>query len=175
MQYTAITGTTVATQKKDCRTTILEFKIRSAKDDPDLPMWIWMREVIVMLDTDGMSSEESNMDEVHKTKVYRVNVQEWRWPELDGYLDIIDNERHVNNSTYKPAGSLPVSQIHSRDENKRSTHKPVYGLPEVLYNSEWLESLDDHECKCMLHISSKPFKWLRIHAEKRPAPPLLPS
>jgi hypothetical protein len=55
-------------QKLERRLYIISFKIRATQNEPEQLILIWLEEVVKMLGTDGMSSEESGVDERLNTK-----------------------------------------------------------------------------------------------------------
>jgi hypothetical protein len=121
-------------------------------------LWKWLRDLIMTLGTDGMSSEESDVDRMLNAKVLRVNVQEWRRLGIDEYVELIDAERQIDEGGYKEAGSKPTPRIRAPDQNKTSNRKPAVGLPAALYDETWLAGLDDYDREFILQVSSKPFE-----------------
>ena len=56
----------------DC---IIQLRIER-EDDPELPVWRWIKGLLEILGSDGMSSDETSVDNVET--IYRVKVLAWR-------------------------------------------------------------------------------------------------
>lgn len=130
-------------------------------------LWKWLHDLITTLGTDGMSSDESDVDRTLNTRVLRVNVLEWRRRDIAKYVELIDTERQINEGGHKQAGSKPIPRIRTTDRDKTSTRKPAAGLPVALYDELWLTKLDSHDRECILEGSPETFKWKNFHAERR--------
>jgi hypothetical protein len=129
----------------------------------DLPLWEWLQDLLTRLGPDGMSSEESSIEGIQT--VYRVKVVEWR-RNIDKELDILDEQRLLDTDIFSPQGSKPVTRIRG-DRNPRSERHPVCGLPEALYDKQWLEGQSENYCRMTLCVSQEQFRWFKIAAERR--------
>jgi hypothetical protein len=90
----------------------------SLKKTGDLVTWIWLKELLEHLKAEGMTSDESDVDEYQV--VHRVKVKPWRHPDITLCMESIDNTK-------------PVERI--RDGKLISTGPHVDGLPQAFYDS----------------------------------------
>ncbi|KAG1720459.1 uncharacterized protein EDB91DRAFT_1088835 [Suillus paluster] len=133
-------------------------KYQTDENEENLPAWQWLQQLVGTLGEDGMSSEESNVENDIET-VLRVKNMTWcraiKWE-----LDIIDHQRIMDDDIFAPQGSKPMKWICSA-RNPTTSRKEGDGLPKALYNEEWLAGLT----KCQvegLSISDGRFKWMRV-------------
>ena len=77
-------------------------------EEDDTNIWRWLADVLERLGTDGMSSDESGMEEEIEI-IYHTKVMPWR-RDLETELRIIDNQRLVDTDIFAPRGSKPVKR-----------------------------------------------------------------
>lgn len=132
--------------------------IRAAGDDR--PIWEWLQKLLEWLGTTGMSSEDTD---IGVNREYRVKIMLWR-REMDGYLDLIDKQR-AHDAGYSQAGSNPIRRLRylPTPPSKREAPK---GLPEALYDEQWLASADADYREIDLSVSNEKFRWLIFHSEQ---------
>jgi hypothetical protein len=119
-------------------------------------MWKWLRDIVVQLGPEGMSSDESEIEDKVRI-VYNAKVLPWR-RNIDKELNVIDAGRIENLTTFGRQGSKPVKRYRS---NLQSTRKPVEGLPRAFYNGDWYGKCSKQE-KDGLRVSRKHFPWMMI-------------
>jgi len=125
-------------------------------------LWEWLKEVILRLGIDGMSSEESDVDQNAvgvEVAIYRVKILAWR-RKMDDELALIDQARKyaVKNG---PRGTRPVDRRRS-NINAASSRSPVPGLPEALYDSNWLSTRTREYKELTLKVTKEEFRWLKL-------------
>ncbi|KAG1723514.1 hypothetical protein EDB19DRAFT_1916073 [Suillus lakei] len=133
-------------------------KYKTNEDEEDAPGWQWLQRLVGTLGECGMSSEESDMENDIET-VLRVKNMTW-CRAIERELDIIDHQRIVDDDIFAPQGSKPMKRIRSAG-NPMTSRAEVDGLPEVLYNKEWLAGLTPHQVK-RLSISDERFWWMKV-------------
>ena len=112
----------------------------SSRQTGDTVTWTWLKELLEHLQAEGMSSDESDVDGY--LIAYRVKTTPWRHPDISLYMERIDNTK-------------PVERI--RDDTLISTRPHANGLPEVVYDPEWIwQRTNDMP----LRVSEEPFRWL---------------
>ncbi len=123
----------------------------------DVDVWKWLREVIEHLGHEGMSSEESCVEDGPQI-VFRVRRPLWR-RNIDKELDIIDAVRIYEPDIYKRQGSKPVQRLRGTG-NPTSARPPVKGLPRTFYNEDWLAQ--QHRPEVNLEMLKREFPWMTI-------------
>ena len=117
--------------------------------------------LMLTLKEDGMSSDESEVDEETMEEFLRVNVLPWRRGEVKPHMILLDNQRTEDADLYSKKGSKPLPR--KRVGGKQSTREPCEGLPKSIYDAKWLSKQTHPE---NLNISSKKFTWFKITAKK---------
>jgi hypothetical protein len=147
-------------QKYFRRAMVLEHlvKYKTDEDEEDAPAWQWLQRLVRTLGEGGMSSEESDVENDIET-VLRVKNMTWRRA-IERELDIIDHQRIVDDDIFAPQGSKPMKRIRSAG-NPTTSRTEVDGLPEALYNKEWLAGLTQRQVE-RLSISDERFRWMRV-------------
>jgi hypothetical protein len=150
----------VGSQRYKRRLEIVNFKIRCNLSDK--PIWQWLKQLLDWLGTDGMSSEDT---EVGIGRSYRVKVLVWR-RHMEEYMDWIDGLRSDTAAPFASSGQRPSARVRY-PTNPESTRPPPSGLPQVLYDYDWLQGLDEDYREVTLCVSKEKFDWLRFHVQKR--------
>ena len=132
--------------------------IKSEDLDDDLPSWKWLQHLIKTLGEDGMSSEESSVEN-SVTNVLRVKNMDW-WRNIKKELEIIDLQRVIDKDIFSLQGSRPLPRKRAPD-NPVTSRDPVMGLPKALYNSLWMSELNERH-KESLKISGEKFPWMKV-------------
>ncbi|KAL4064026.1 hypothetical protein J3A83DRAFT_4191425 [Scleroderma citrinum] len=124
--------------------------LRIEQGDAEGVVWKWLSNMVMKLGADGMSSEES--DEEDLTPMFHIKRMPWRW-ELSHELHIIDSQLTDNMSLG------PKYAKHIRDlSSPLSSHKAVKGLPKSFYDTDWLT----HQPGI---TSNSPFPWMNITSQ----------
>lgn len=111
--------------------------IKCASGAADLRVWEYFREILQKLSINGMSSEEEDTENFGNltVSVFRVKFCEWRAPEIDMYLSIIDK---TGTAVLGSKGPRAAPRIKTNTPGKS---KAPVGLPRKMYRSEWLEEM----------------------------------
>ena len=109
--------------------------IKSEDLDDDLPSWKWLQCLIKTLGEDGMSSEESSVEN-SVMNILRVKNMDW-WRNIEKELEIIDLQQVIDKDIFSPQGSRPLPRKHAPD-NPVTSRDLVMGLPKALYDSLWM-------------------------------------
>ena len=131
--------------------------IRTSQDDRHI--WEWLERLLLHLTPNGMSSEDT---EVGIDKKFHVKILVWR-RSMDDYLEVIDRQR-LNESGFSAVGSTPIRRL-GYGRTTHSNHPSPTGLPETLYDPEWLESTDEGYREVTLSVSRDKFEWLMFNSE----------
>jgi hypothetical protein len=117
-------------------------------------LWKWLDKVLGQLGHDGMSSEDSEIED-RINLVLRVRAMPWR-REMGNELAYIDAQRVADKTIFGRQGMKPMKRI--RGEGKDSKREPVEGLPSAFYNSTWLHGAAGREVKAK--VSKMRFAWM---------------
>jgi hypothetical protein len=148
-------------QKYLRRIRTLKSKIEKGETPDKSVVWKWLHDMIETLGCDGMSSEESSVeDEINM--VYKVKAMPWR-RDIDEELKIIDSERIRDPSIFGRQGSRPAKR-HRAVQDLVSKCEPVEGLPRAFYDDDWFENKASGEFKSSIHQA--PFQWMNIVVEE---------
>jgi hypothetical protein len=112
--------------------------IKGSYGSVDLQTWQYFRVILEKLSIGGMSSEEATVDKVGgiTLTVFEVKLCEWRAPEIDGMLSIIDK---AGETVMSSRGSKAAPRVKSK---KSGASGPRIGLPRKMYNQQWLEKME---------------------------------
>jgi hypothetical protein len=133
------------------RITIAKHKARTTRGQ-ESKMWAWLGKVMDQLGHDGMSSEDSEIEDQIDV-VLRVHAMPWR-QEMSNELAYIDSQRVRDNNIFGRQGMRPMKRI--RGQGRESTREPVQGLPLAFYNQTWLNGPRALEIK----MKETPFTWM---------------
>ncbi|KLO05588.1 hypothetical protein SCHPADRAFT_946790 [Schizopora paradoxa] len=125
-------------------------------DSVERKYWIFLRDMLDKLQVQGMSSDETDFDEVTKEKVFRVNVLLWR-KDISENLAFIDEKRD-DDLHFSTRGSRGFKKIANRKFYSRRA--AVKGLPRAFYDDSWFKKIDERRRSLTLKVSRKDFKWL---------------
>ena len=128
----------------------------------DLGIWQWLESLVVSLGEEGMSSDESDVDEQTGTEVLYANKMNWR-RNVEGEMDMIDEQRKIDKDLFSRKGSKPTRRLRPSNANE-SRRDPPKGLFRALYQKEWLET---HKDKRSLEIRKENFEWMKINCRRK--------
>jgi len=117
--------------------------IKSEDLNDDLPSWKWLQCLIKTLGEDGMSSEESSVDN-SVTNVLQVKSMDWQ-RNIKKELEIVDLQQIIDKDIFSLQGSRPLPRKYALD-NPVTSQDMVMGLPKALYNSLWMSELNERQC-----------------------------
>ncbi|KAJ7107169.1 hypothetical protein C8R43DRAFT_963218 [Mycena crocata] len=117
-------------------TSTIEIKLLDATIG-DIATWQRLLEMLKHLGVQGMSSEDEDEVEVEDTKVriFRVKLCIWREPTVVELLRFVDAQAAVFKEHQR--GPEPATRIRGREHG---SGKAPCGLPQSLYNPEWLKT-----------------------------------
>lgn len=142
-------------------TKIIELRRRSDDFEEDVAIWEWLKSLLDWLGEEGMSSDDTEVEDYET--IYRIRILPWRNPDVDGCMDLVDGERKIpSQAIYAAAGSKPIVRV--RDGNQAVSDRAVLqGLPEALYNEEWIcQEYHEDDWQEVLSVSQGQFNWLRL-------------
>lgn len=127
----------------------------------DLHTWQYFRVILEKLSIGGMSSEEATVDNVGgiTLTVFEVKLCEWRAPEIDNMLSIIDK---AGETVMSCRGSKAAPRVKSK---KPGASGPQVGLPRNLYNRQWLDKMEKERplyVRDELRVSEEAFDLLML-------------
>ncbi|KAG2358558.1 hypothetical protein BDR07DRAFT_1489309 [Suillus spraguei] len=156
----SVCQTTCRRNKYLRRAKVLEQVIELKKDgeDDDLPAWQWLQKLVKMLGDGGMSSKESDIENDVECVLRVKNMASCRGIERE--LNIIDNQRVLDNDIFAPQGSKPMKRIRASG-NSMTVRNPVTGLPKALYNGRWIDGLTGGQVE-RLNVSDETFRWMKV-------------
>ena len=131
--------------------------IQTSQDDCHI--WEWLERLLLHLTLNGMSSEET---EISIDKIFHVKILVWRCS-MDDYLELIE-QQHLNGSGFSVVGSTPIRRLRYGRTTQSNRPAPT-GLPEILYDPDWLESTDKGYREVTLSVLRDKFEWLMFNSE----------
>jgi hypothetical protein len=140
---------------------ILDSKIEDGGPSDKSVVWKWLHKVIETLGHDGMSSDESSVED-DIDMVFKVKTMPWR-RDIEEELRIIDSERVRDPSIFGKQGSKPVKRRRAC-EGLVSDREPVEGLPRAFYDDGWFDTKASGEVK--RSIPQAPFQWMNLVVEE---------
>jgi hypothetical protein len=137
--------------------------IKAAEKAADTEIWKWLKELMNRLGEDGMSSEESDVEDGPNGphSVYRVKKLKWR-RDIEQELAIIDALR-FKSGIFTERGAQPVARTRTRN-NPTSDREAPKGWPRSLYDRDWFNEKDEEYRQLTLHIPEEDFKWMKVIA-----------
>lgn len=105
-----------------------------------------------------MSSEESDIENDIECVLQVKNMAWCRGIERE--LNIIDNQRVLDDEIFAPQGSKPMKRIRASG-NSTTVRNPVTGLPKALYNGRWFDGLTGGQVE-RLNVSDETFRWMKV-------------
>ena len=125
----------------------------------DLQTAEWLLQMVQYMGKDGMSSEESEEDDLMKTVTLHVKEMPHRRP-IIRELNFIDKQRIVDKTKYSKKGMQPMTRIRSSQAGV-SRRRPFLGRPKSCYDPSWLDGKSESQVRD-LEISEKPFEWREV-------------
>lgn len=133
--------------------------VKESENAEDLDVWRWLKELILLLNVDGMSSDESDEEgDIYIT--YRKKKLPWR-RNMDKLLTNLDKLRLTDKEIWANQGSKPIPR---RASELVSTRGAVTNLPRQLYDDRWFNSLTESEKK-QLDVAQEPYTWYDVTLE----------
>ena len=141
---------------------VIELKGGNGDRDGDLHIWKWLLELLQWYQSDGMSSEDTDTDNIGTT--YRVKILVW-CRNVNKYFHMINNERKLWADIFPMSGAKPTA-CHCSSTNTKSTCQPPPELQAMLFDTDWLEEVDDDYRQLVLNISKEDFPWIEFRPEQ---------
>lgn len=137
-----------------CTEVLIE--LEEGKDAESSRTWLHMKDMLERLGKDGMSSEEEGHRDkgTHVDDVYYVKLCAWRAKPITEYLQHLDEKARELQIAGKATPRV-------RDElHGDSAAPPVAGLPEKMYDEQWLAQKSDFYVEEKLRVSQEAFELL---------------
>lgn len=109
------------------------------------------------LGPDGMSSDESEIDEHTGREILHVSQMTWR-RKVDREMDLVDRQRMTDMELFSKKGAKPATRVRDGKETRRN---PVEGLSKAFYEKTWLAAKSEAFLK-KFSIAKKQVKWLAL-------------
>lgn len=122
----------------------------------DLALWQWLLQMLENLGKEGMSSDESVVEE-GGAPAYRVKRMPWRRLDADKNLLLIDKQRFSGNGMISKKGNKPAIRITTGDPGDSRRSAPP-GRFRAIYNEAWLGKLHPVDLD-NLKVSEEKFVW----------------
>lgn len=113
--------------------------------------WEFLRDVVETLGTDGMSSDDSGLEDM--APILHTRAMPWR-KNIQHELDIIDHSRSVDADIFSPRGAKATKRIRAHNPVLTS-RSPVKNLPASFYNPIWIANHEEF-------ASETDFTWMAI-------------
>jgi hypothetical protein len=118
-------------------------------------VWKWLSEVLKQLGHDGMSSDDSEIED-DMDVILRVKRLPWR-RDISKELEYIDSQRILETNPFSRKGARPMKR---RRGEGVSTRAAMEGLPAIFYDQQWLREQCLAELE--LKVSNAAFQWLTL-------------
>ena len=120
-------------------------------------LWIWkrVRETLQWYGQEGMSSEESEVEDLEE--IYRPKHLPWRRKSASEMMDLIDRVRRLPGQKSHSKKGRPATRRIRSESNGVSSQAACQGLPVDLYDADWFDGLMRSERKT-LKASKESFK-----------------
>ena len=121
----------------------------------------YLRDVVEMLGFDGQSSDEEDQQSIDGTsRVLVAKDYVWRSNDVTNYLKMIDKLR----TDFVKVSMGPPRIPRSRNYRTKSEY-PVIGLPQSMYNNEWLKKQEEERptwVRTYLRVSNRKFELMSV-------------
>ena len=149
------------TQKYRWRKRVVDWQVefREMINPAPRDLWIWkrMRETLQWYGQEGMSSEESEVEDLEE--IYCPKHLPWRRKSASEMMDLIDRVRGLpGQKSHSKKGRPPKRRIRDKS-NGVSSRAACKGLPADLYDADWFDGLMRSERKA-LKASRETFKFV---------------
>ena len=137
---------------------VIKVKASDNNQDGDLHVWKWLHDLLLWYQADRMSSDDTDTNGTWT--IYRVKILVWCC-NISQYVQMIDNEWRWSANIFSGLGAKHVTCVQSL-KNPKSNHQPPGELPVTLFDTDWLEEVDDDHCQVMLEVSEDDFPWVEF-------------
>lgn len=137
-------------------------RVHETADGPVLQTWKKLRRMMLILDADGMSDEETEVEDngynVHS--VLKVSVVSWR-RRIGPELATVDAVRFVWASLFDTRGAKPMRRVRNEAVGPRplAYRQPYKERPKSFYSPEYLEVLSAFEKTKLKIVENDEFEW----------------
>ena len=126
--------------------------MKSENSDGNGVVWSFLNTVVRTLGTEGMSSDDSDMEDM--VAVYRTRLMPWR-RDISKELTIID-EQHFKDHQIFSKGAKPAKRTSSMLPSSRGAMK---GLPMSFYDADWMGTNNTNKA----FPTDEQFLWMHIY------------
>jgi len=133
--------------------------------EADFKIWMFAKDLIQRLGEGGMSSEESCEEE--DKVVFRVKLMLWR-RRMEKVLRLIDRQWRLDPTIYTQRGFKGADRMRipegTLEEDWRWKTRRIHqdGLPEVLYDPDWLQNITGQRAVISLNVSRDEFQYFEL-------------
>jgi hypothetical protein len=117
--------------------------VKKKNGDSDVAIWEWLKTLLKTLGDEGMSSDDSDIDDRTQTEILHVRKLPWR-RSLDKELDIIDSQRRDDQELFTKKGSKPVTRLRHMKELTSRRNAPTE-KPKNIFEKSWLKKQQDQD------------------------------
>jgi hypothetical protein len=117
-------------------------------------------DILDALGTNGMSSDESDVDPDSNRTTYTVVKPSWRHPDLHNWLKVFDqlhHRKHINSWSMDKRGAFTHIRAGSQ-KVREAVHAPS-GLPINAYDPKWLDSRESLYVRHVLCPKEEPYAF----------------
>ena len=116
-------------------------ELKQASNSGDLKVWELLFRVLEYLGVDGMSSEESSVE--NNQVVYQVKIMAWQRDIMD-CLNLIDKQCHLIPGLFSNSGSKGVAKQRGGGPGFLVSDRAlVLKLPHAFYNDTWFNGIGE--------------------------------
>jgi hypothetical protein len=126
--------------------------------EPDLWAWKWLKELLRNLGEQGMSSDETEVDNQGRT-YFSIKKLPWR-ARVECQLKMIDDRRMQERSELNRKGAVPTTRLRTNNA-VASERSPPQKRPKGVFDKHWLQECPVQDVR-KLRISNEEFNIIDI-------------
>ncbi|KDR78694.1 hypothetical protein GALMADRAFT_1364983 [Galerina marginata CBS 339.88] len=148
--------------RHDRRVETIKRTIERKRDEgaTDIAIWEWLETLVTQLGPEGMSSDESDIDDNTGTEVLYVRSLNWR-RSAEKELDFIDKQRRTDRELFSNKGSKPTLRL--RKSGYGNTRRnPPKGKSKSLFDKHFLANYKNAKSLKLKKGDGETLQWLNI-------------
>lgn len=130
---------------------------KKAEGATDTAIWEWLETLVITLDAEGMSSDETDIDDNTGALVLRVRNPDWR-RRVEKEMDFVDQQRVDDKELFSNKGSKPTLRLR-KDCLGKTRRNPPTGKPKAVFDMSYLKN---HKNPRKLKLSEMNMPWINI-------------
>jgi len=136
----------------------MEIQLSQETGGEDLAGWKYIKDILLRLGTDGMSSDETGVAD--RQTAYYVKIIPWRREQVNKVMEILEDTRIDDSDLWDPRGGKPLPRIRRYAGNAlKSQRRTVKNLPRALYSDRWLSKSGN---AARVKVSRDTFQWVDV-------------